>query len=142
MKKIIFISFAASFFCLIGFGQKIKDAELPAAVKTSFQNKYPGISAKWEKEEGNYEANFKKEGNQMSATFQPNGTFLEFEVSIKESALPAAAQSYIQANYKGKSVKETAKITSATGTITYEAEIEGRDLIFGSDGKFLKVEKN
>ena len=142
MKKIIFISIAAALFCLKGLGQKIKESEVPAAVKTSFANRYPGISAKWEKEDGNYEANFKKDGNQMSATFQPGGMFLESEISIKESALPAASQSYIQANYKGKSVKESAKITSAAGTITYEAEIEGRDLIFDSNGHFLKVEKN
>ncbi len=36
MKKIIFISMAATFFYLKGIGQKIKESEVPAAVKTSF----------------------------------------------------------------------------------------------------------
>ena len=115
---------------------------MPLAVKASFAKIYPGITAKWEKEDGNYEAGFKKDGNHMSATFQPGGTFMESEIGIKESELPAASLNYIKANYRGKSLKESAKITSGNGTVTYEAEIEGKDVIFDSNGNFLKEAKD
>jgi hypothetical protein len=142
MKKVfVFFAIAVMTFAK-GFAQKIKDADVPSAVKASFAKAYPGATAKWEMEKGNFEASFKKDGKSMSAVFQPGGAMLESETAIKESELPASALSYIQTNYKGKKIKETAKITSSNGTVTYEAEVEGKDLIFSSDGKFLKEVKD
>jgi len=52
--------------------------------------------------------------------------------------LPAAVVPYIAANYKGAKIKEAGKVTNASGKIMYEAEIKGRDLIFGEKGGFIK----
>ena len=122
-----------------GFAQKIKDADVPQVVKNSFTKSFPGQTAKWEKEKENFEAGFKSGGRNMSATFQPNGNFIESETDIKELELPPAALNYIKDNYKGKKIKESAKITSAAGVVTFEAEIDGKDIIFDSNGKFLKT---
>jgi hypothetical protein len=35
-----------------------------------------------------------------------------------------------------------AKITKADGTVNYEAEVDGKDVIFNSIGKFLKEAKD
>jgi hypothetical protein len=142
MKKILIVSAVVYIFCICGYGQKIKDSEVPAAVKTSFTKIYPGVTAKWEKEKGNYEAEFKKDAKSMSATFEPSGTMLESETAIKESEFPAAAINYLKTNYKGKHIKEFAKITGSDGGVTYEAEVEGKDVIFDSAGKFLKEVKD
>jgi hypothetical protein len=142
MKKTLIISAFVALFCLQGFSQKIKDADVPDAVKTSFSKYFPGLAATWEKEKGNYEAGFKKNNKSMSAVFQPDGKWVETETAIKESELPAAVLSYVKTNYKGKPIKESAKITAADGTFTYEAEVEGKDLIFDSTGKFLKEVKD
>ena len=121
--------------------QKLDASKVPAAVKESFAKKYPKVATvKWELEKGNYEAGFKQDGQSMSVVFTPNGTMTESEVDIKTSELPAAALSYVKTNYKGKSVKEAAKITKANGEINYEAEVDGKDVIFDANGKFLKVE--
>jgi hypothetical protein len=142
MKKLlVFLCVATSTFST-GFAQKIKDADVPQIVKNAFTKSYPGQSAKWEKEKGNYEAGFKKDGKSMSATFQPDGKFLESETVIKESELPPAALTYIKANYKDKKIKESSKITSANGVHTYEAEIDDKDVIFDNNGKFLKEVKD
>ena len=125
----------------IGFSacaQKIDAAKVPAAVKASFAKQYPGITNTWEKEGEKYEAGFKKDGNTMSALFETNGTMTESEVDIKVSALPAKVLTYVKENYKGKSIKEGAIITKADGTLTYEAEVDGQDLIFDKNGNFLK----
>ncbi len=122
--------------------QKIKESEVPAVVKMSFEKNFSGQTAKWEKEDGNFEAGFKKDGKNTSATFKPDGTFLETEIAIKESELPAGILDYIKTNYKGKKIKESSKITSAANTVTYEAEIEGKDVIFDSNGKFIKKTKD
>jgi len=141
MKKYIALSVLLSVFSLKSFSQKIKESEVPAAVETSFGKLFSGSTAKWEKENGNFEAGFKKEGKTMSATFQPDGTFLESETNIKQSELPPAVINYLQANYTNKKIKESAKITNATGAITYEAEVDDKDLIFDGNGKFLKEVK-
>ena len=122
-------------------GQKLDASKVPAAVKTTFATKYAGLSAKWEKEDGKYEANFKQDGNTMSAMFMPNGTFTESEMDIKVSDLPASVLLYVKQHYAGKTIKAGAKITKADGTVNYEAEVSGKDVIFDTNGKFIKEVK-
>ena len=56
--------------------------------------------------------------------------------------LPEAVLSYVKEHYKGKVIKEGAKITKADGTVNYEAEVSGKDVIFDSNGKFIKEAKD
>ena len=88
-----------------------------------------------------YEAGFKQNGNTMSALFWANGTMTESEMDIKVSDLPAAVLAYVKEHYKGKAIKEGAKITKADGTVNYEAEVAGKDVIFDANGNFLKEVK-
>ncbi len=122
--------------------QKLDVAKVPSAVKTSFEKKYPGVAAKWEKENGNYEVNFKQEGTTMSVLIDPKGTIVETETDIKITELPVAVLSYIKEHYKGKTIKEGAKITKADGTVNYEAEVAGTDVIFDANGKFIREAKD
>ena len=142
MKKLMTL---AACFAAIGFSasaQKMDAAKVPAAVKASFAKQYPGTTAKWEKEDGKYEAGFKKDGNTMSALFEKNGTMTESEMDIKVSSLPASVLAHVKENYKGMKIKEGAKITKADGTVMYEAEVNGKDVIFDANGKFLKEMKD
>jgi len=141
MKKVTMISALVS---LIGFSacaQKLDASKVPAAVKATFAKQYPGASVKWEKEDGKYEAGFKQNGNTMSALYEANGTMTESEMDIKVSDLPASVLAYVKENYKGKKIKEGAKITKSDGTVNYEAEVDGKDVIFDATGKFLKEMK-
>ncbi len=127
---------------LTAYTQKIEATKLPEPVKTSFAKMYPeATNAKWEMEKGSYEVEFKQSGSSMSSLFKPDGTMTESEIDIKITDLPQAALSYVKEHYKGKQIKEAAKITKASGEINYEAEVEGKDLIFDTKGIFLKAEK-
>ncbi len=137
MKKFIFITAFLAVGVLVVNAQKIAAAKVPAAVKTTFQKKYPGSIAKWELEDGKYEASFKLAKTEMSATFEANGTLIESEEEIKTGALPASVLPYVKIHYN-KPVKEAAKITLANGSINYEAHISGKDLIFDASGNFIK----
>lgn len=141
MKKIAIMS---AFIAAIGFtacAQKIDASKVPAPVKAAFAKDYPNISAKWEKENGKFEAGFKQHGSVMSILYEANGTMVESEIDIKVSDLPASVLAYVKEHYKGKTIKEGAKITKADGTVNYEAEVGGKDVIFDANGKFLKEEK-
>lgn len=135
------MSFAISSIGLAASAQKIKADMVPAKVTASFAKQYPGTEVKWEKEAGKYEAGFKKDGNVMSALYEANGTMTESEKDIKITALPVTVLAYVKTNYKGKKIKEAAIITKADGTVTYEAEVNGKDVIFDSNGKFIKEMK-
>ena len=67
-----------------------------------------------------------------------SGNILETEVEINMDNLPANAKSYISKNYAGQKIKESAKITDSKGAVTYEAEVNGKDLIFDSNGNFIR----
>ncbi len=121
--------------------QKINATKVPDIVKASFAKQYPGVTATWEKEGGKYEAGFKKNNHNMSALFEVNGTMTESEVTIKVTELPHAVAGYVKEHYKGKTIKEGAKITKADGTINFEAEVDGKDVMFDDKGNFLKVTK-
>jgi hypothetical protein len=67
---------------------------------------------------------------------------METEVEIEINQLPRGIEEYVKTNYKGQSIKGAAKITAANGTVTFEAEIKGKDLIFDSNAKFIKETKD
>lgn len=130
----------ASLMGVVAMAQKINATQVPSMVKTAFAKAYPAIkTVKWEKEKGDFEAGFKQGGNEMSAVFKADGTQLESELEIKVTDLPASVLAYVKQKYKGAAIKEAAKITKATGEVNYEAEVKGKDLLFDSNGKFIKI---
>ena len=125
-----------------GFAQRLPASKVPATVISTFGKNFPGIKdAKWEKEKGHYEADFKQGDKPMAALFDANGALLETETGIEVSALPLQVKDYLSANYKGSKVKEAAKLVLANGETNYEAEVKGIDLIFDANGRFIRKEK-
>jgi len=136
MKKLsltIFLSLAMVF----AYAQKVKQDDVPQAVKDGLHKLYPDARvSKWELEDGNYEAEFENNKVETSVLLTPAGALVMTEVEIATSALPQAAQDYVKNNLGGKKIKEAAKITTAEGVVTYEAEIGGTDYLFDANGSF------
>lgn len=124
------------------FAQKLKEADVPSAVKEAFVKKYPGAKAEWEKEGSDYEAEFKLDKVETSAVFAANGTFKEVEQEIKISELPKSVSEYCTKNFVGYKLDEATKITDSTGKVWYEVEMEkGKeeiDAVFDDQGNFIK----
>lgn len=134
------------FLCVLALSvaaQKISDKEVPQAVKEAFAKKFPGAKVEhWQKENVNYEAEFDFEKAEMSANFDEKGNCLETETEIQTNDLPTAIKSYLEKNVPGKKIKEAAKITDASGKLSYEAEVNHRDYIFDAQGNFISSEDN
>ena len=127
---------------LFGQQKNIRSSEVPAATVAAFQKNFSGASkVKWEKENGAYEVNFVQNSKEMSALLDSKGDLKETEVEIKVSELPSQVTEYVKKNYNA-SVEKAAKITKANGEVTYEAEVKHKDVIFNSNGKFIKEEKD
>lgn len=113
---------------------------VPQKVKAAFEKKHPGLKAKWEKEDGNYEAGFMEAKLKKTVVYDPEGKQLEEEMSISAGQLPQGIKTYISEKKLGR-VKEAARITRSDGSVLFEAEINKTDYIFDSRGNYLKQEK-
>lgn len=142
MKKLAIIA-AVGLMTSTAFAQKVQEKDVPANAKNTLLKAYPNAKeVKWDKEGNNYEAGFDLNKVDYSVLFDEQGNITETEIEIGLNELPQKAKDYIAQNYKGLSTKEAAKITDAKGTITFEAELKGKDLIFDTEGNFLKEIKN
>ncbi len=66
---------------------------------------------KWDQEEENeWEAEFKMNGDEMSASFDNAGKWLETEKELKKNQLPAAVLKAVNAEYAGYKMDEAAEI--------------------------------
>ena len=119
--------------------QKLIAGKVPAEVKESFKKEFPAVTdVKWEMEKKSvYEASFKMDGKSMSANFSEKGEWQETETDVKVAELPKAATDYIAQHYKGAKIREAAMIKKPGGITRYEAEVNGKDLIFDEKGNFV-----
>ena len=142
MKKQFIVTVVLGVIALFARGQKLNESQIPATVKATFQKQYPSVKASWNKEDANYEANFKQSGKAMSAVIDKNGTIVETETDIPVTDLPKSAQDYIKKNYPGTKIEEAARIVKANGEVNYEAEVHHKDVIFDANGKYIKEAKD
>jgi hypothetical protein len=121
--------------------QKLDGTKVPQTVKDAFHKAHPAGKASWEKEDADYEANFTENGKSMSCVINAQGTILETESPITVSELPAMARTYVNEHYKGKKWKEVAKIVKADGTINYELNAGGTEVLFDANGNHIEKKK-
>ena len=123
--------------------QKIKEADVPAPAVSALHKMHPEVKDyKWYHEDGNYEAEYEVNDMEAAVTFDSTGNLVETEIEIPVKNLPVACTEYVSKNYPGTTIKEASEITDAKGAKTYEAEIKGKDIVFDSNGNFLKEEKD
>ena len=152
MKKVILIVVLGIFSSTV-FGQNKKDKdesgpkkeiEAPDVVENAFKKEFPGIKAvTWDQENGEYEAEFKLNGCDASATYDKTGHKKEVEIAIVKKEIPANILAYIEEQYPDYFLTNAAKITNDKGIIIYEAEIGKSntfyDVLFDSTGNFIKM---
>jgi uncharacterized membrane protein YkoI len=145
MKKIMI----ALAILVSGFAQaqKLKESEVPKAVKDSFSKRFPNTKGvEWSKESATeFEVEFKNASKEQSANFDPTGKWLETETELKKSELPQAVQAAIAKEFAGYKIEEAEKTETADKGMFYEVEIEKGELNyevqFSADGKVLKKEE-
>ncbi|MBN8836798.1 MAG: PepSY-like domain-containing protein [Sphingobacteriia bacterium] len=118
--------------------------KIPVTVENAFKQKFPNAqNVKWAKEsKTEYEAAFTINGKKASANFNTKGEWVETEMQIDASAIPAAAVNLIKEKYALATIKEVYSIEKADGKKEYEVEItinkKSKELFFDKDWKFIK----
>ncbi len=122
-----------------------KEITASTSVQEAFKRLHPNATIlEWKDESPTWEAKY-QEGDVMGAvSFDTAGTVTETELVISQELLPnfEGIQDYITTNYPGEKVQRYEKITTADGKITFEIQINGKELVFDSDGKFLEEERD
>ena len=147
MKKIL--SLVAITFALntATFAQEKNEGKgkivVPSVVRSALYKKYADAkNVTWEKEKGNYEANWGgKSGEDNSVQFTPAGDFIEIVNAIPVNQLPEPVIVYVNKHFRGAHISEAGKVTDAKGKLSYEAEVNRKDLIFDEKGNFEQAEK-
>lgn len=110
--------------------------KIPPAAKAAFTKAFPKAThVDWDEEkDGSLEANFEQDGKKNSATFFADGKIKETELETTEADLPEPVRQRIQTEYPNTPIKTAAVITDTAGKITYEVEINGKELFFDANG--------
>jgi putative PepSY-like beta-lactamase-inhibitor len=139
MTSLLFIPVCA--ISLAAAAQDLKTKDVPAVVKAAFVKQYPQASkVGWEKEKGNYEANWGgRSGEDHSVQFTPGGQFVEQVDAMAVKDLPSPILSYVKAHFN-TTIKEAGKRVDAKGAHTYQVEVKGKDMLFSMEGAFLSQE--
>ena len=121
----------------------LKPAQVPAAMKATFQAKFPTVKTNtWEKEGDKYEAGFNMNNRTMSVLITSAGELREIETDMSPAQLPGAVRAKLASNYKAYKIKEAATIVRADGSTVYEAEVakggKAQDVLFLADGTLTK----
>lgn len=136
--------------CLIIFApsacnQNLQSRQVPAEIVKVFQTIHPNaIILKWNDESPNWEAKYKDVNEKGAVSFNPKAEVIETELVIEQNQLPndVTIPDYIKTNYAKEQIQRCEKITKQDGTITYEIQITGQEIIFDVNGKYLAEEKD
>jgi len=123
------------------------DKGVPEVVKAAFEKKYPNeYKPEWNTDRnGNFEAEFKEDGERYRADFTPAGQWIETENSIKEKELPQAIREVVEKQYGDYKIVELERVDSAKKGVFYDVEIkkdgEKMDVEFNERGEIIGIEK-
>lgn len=112
----------------------------PAKVVEAMKQKFPNVKTMhWGKEtKTEWEAEFTKDGVEMSALFNSDGIWVETETKIPTIYLPKEIVAVIQTNYQGKTLVGVDRIETNKNETLYEAELKSgikiKEVVFNSDG--------
>ncbi len=115
----------------------------PEAVRKTFAEKYPGENdPDWHKDSnGNYESNFKIDGESLRADFSPNGKWIETERSIKKDDLPKLVKDVINKYYSGWEIAEIEEVDHHKKGRFYDVEFKqkgkNKDVEIKPDGTVI-----
>jgi len=100
--------FASAILSVMASGQK----NVPENIKKEFAEKYPSAqNIKWASEEANeWEAEFKINGTEMSASYDNKGTWLESETEITAKDLPSTVTNTLAKEFEGYKTGEISAI--------------------------------
>lgn len=126
--------------------QDIMKTDVPSSVSSAFDKKFPGMNNQdvdWDKEGGNFQAEFEMEGKEYEVLFDNQGSWLSTEIEkINASELPESISKQLNTGeYSTWEIDDIMVKENPEETI-YEIEVEkgmkDHNLYFDKSGKQVK----
>lgn len=124
--------------------QDIAVDKVPAVVINAVSTQFPdAVGTEWEKKNALYEADFDMpDGTEVTVQVDGSGKILMHKKDVVLTALPAAIQTLVQAQYKDFTIEDVEAVEKE-GAVFYQVELDGKGLkrlkdkklVFGADGK-------
>ena len=141
MSKFIILFLVATFYsCNQNPNEQRK---VPQIIEEAFKKLHPTATIlKWNDEPPIWEAKYQEGKEKGAVSFDSIAQIVETELVIAESELRnlPSIPKYIKENYSKETIKGCEKIEKKNGTIIYEIQITGKELLFDSTGNFLSEE--
>ncbi len=118
--------------------------KVPDKVLIAFKITFAGATdVKWDMEnDSEFEAEFTRGGNEMSANFSANGALMESETELSADQLPEAIRKSIASEFVGFVIDEAESVEKPGKQISYEVEITKggmtMEVLLAKDGKVIE----
>lgn len=137
-----------SLFILVLFaGTLFGQFKVPEASKQGFAKKYPKAeSAKWKSaSDGIYTVDFSDSGQRTSADFDAKGNWVQSEIKMDKSSLPAAVSQTIAKQYSDFEIDWVKQLSSPERPVAYRVALDQEGytvrINFSPEGKVLEKEE-
>lgn len=132
-----------------GFAESFAQSSkvVPSEVQNAFNIQFAGAQKlKWQMEEdGIWEAEFRQNGDELSATFAADGQWKETETEIEKDELPAIINSVLQTKFMGMRIREAAIVQRPDLSHGFEVELRGgkeiTEVLLNDQGDIISQEK-
>lgn len=153
MKNLLFVFVFTAFGTLAVNAQnvqepaKIKDKDVPQAVRSAFDNQFDKTTmADWKLKNGNYKVSFRQGLKKHIAEFSPAGELVSSGEKVEKDELPTPVGDAIKINYANSNIDEVYRIEK-DGQTQYLVKLEGnpkKKVVYDAEGKLLteKMEDN
>jgi len=116
---------------------------VPVKVISSFSKTFPSKkNPHWIKVNENYQAIFKINNKEATATFDAEGKWMQTEIPTSFDEIPDEAAAYTLMGNKHPAERYACRIVKNTGDINYGVHIQDREMLFDEEGKYIKETKH
>jgi hypothetical protein len=129
MKNLLFVFVFTVFGTLAVSAQsdknKIKDKDVPEAVRTAFDNQFNNTTmANWKMKDGNYKVSFMQGLKKHMAEFSASGELISKGEKVNKDDLPSTVGDAIKANYANSNIDDVYRIEK-DGQTQYMVKVDG-----------------
>jgi uncharacterized membrane protein YkoI len=146
MKKLLFIAILGIFGAYAAQAQddnkmKVKDKDVPQAVKSAFESQFANASdVEWKVKNGKYKAKFDMNGVEQFAELNNSGEVVSKGTKIPNEELPTLVSDAVKSNYASNKVDEVYRVEKG-GQTHYMVKLDGnpeKKLVYDAQGKLVK----
>lgn len=140
MKKIMFLA-CTLLYAVVGFGQDLKETEVPSVVLNTFRQQFPkAMDTEWKLKAALYKVEFEIGKDDHEVWLEKTGKIVKHKEEIKSEQLPKEVVAAINKEYKGYKIHDP-KRTDNAGVVTYKVELKSAnaelDITYDQNGKVI-----